>query len=180
MIRLLKDNDYYCTPPNIWKPLLQFLQIPAFHLDPCSPVHREPFNFPADAYYTEQDNGLLHPWGDDPSQHILLNPPYSQYDLWITKALQESAKGVNIWALLNQSNANFWHDVINPHMRFKIHLRSRVKFIINGSVNENPRYDNVLVFFGSSDSYKNYLKSDPGAFPLKGELIYDVRRLGRY
>ena len=182
----LKDNDYYVTPPEVWGPILQWLGLTEFALDPCSPMERKPYVVPAARLYTEEHNGLIQPWVDvdavktspGQAQHVWVNPPYSQYEEWVKKAIQESRKGAFVWMLLNQSNANVWQDLINPQMQFKIALRSRVKFILNDKPMANPRYDNYLVHFGPDERYRNQLRSQPHVFPLAGEAILDIRKVG--
>lgn len=173
----IKPNDLYQTPPVIWRPLLRFLALETFSVDPCSPMIVKPYNIPADVRYTEEDNGLLHPWGDA-GGHVLLNPPYSQYEVWAHKAIEEANRGVFVWALLNQSNSSVWQDVINPNMKFKVALRSRVKFIQDGEQKGSPRYDNYIVHFGPDERYRNLLRAQPNLCPWPGELISDVRKVG--
>lgn len=173
----LKDNDYYQTPPDIFTPHLRWLGLSSYHLDPCSPVVVKSYHVPALRRYGERDNGLKLSWGGD-REHVFLNPPYSQYEEWIHKAVRESER-VYIWALLNQSNANIWQDVINQQMQFKIALRQRVKFILEGVQQSSPRYDNYLVHFGPDDDYLQLLLANPEAFPLNGELIHNVTKVGR-
>lgn len=148
-----------------------------FDTDPCSPMEVEDFNVPARLRYTEETDGLAHSWGL-PGQDVFLNPPYSEYTLWVNKAIQEAHRGLYVWALLNQSNSQYWQDVINPNMIFKIAVRGRVAFVKDGVIEPHPRYDNYLVHFGPDSYHLLKLFSNPSNFPIKGELITPPIRVG--
>lgn len=174
----LKNNDYYQTPPDFYRPHLNWLSLDSYDLDPCAPMELREYSVPALVRYTEEDDGLSKSWGHKGrGEHVFLNPPYSRYQNWIRKAITEK-DNVYIWALLNQSNSNIWQDLINQYMVFKVALRSRIKFILDGKIQEHPRYDNYLVHFGPDDRYLRSILLDPKSFPLQGELIKGVMRVG--
>lgn len=178
----LKENDYYTTPPEFFNALLGFLGIDQFALDPCSPSVSEGLDaslvVPAHVRYTEEQNGLLQSWNVYENSaatpcHVFLNPPYSNYEPWIAKAVEETQahENVYVWALLNSSNSQFWQDIITPLMKFRINTRSRVSFYLKGVQGKNNRYDNVLIHFAKRDNYLQYIENNPKQFPIRGMLF---------
>ena len=177
--RKLKANDYYQTPERYWRGLCDWLGIDRFSCDPCSPMDRKPHNVEADVYWTEETDGLSNDWGEI-GGHVFVNPPYSQVIDWVNKAIEQADQGRYVWLLLNQGNANYWPDVIHPRMDFKVSLRSRISFVLDGMEKPNNRYDNYLVLFAppGDNRYCNYLRSSGGTFPFEGELVYNIKRIG--
>ena len=78
-----KTDEHY-TPEKITNFLYQFC--PEFDLDPCSNPGK---NICAKKHYTQEDNGLAHEWEGS----VFINPPFSDVETWVNKALDEYVKG---------------------------------------------------------------------------------------
>lgn len=176
-------KDCYETPEYIWRAVLDFIGHQKFHVDPCASWEPRPYSVQAYHKFNYRDhNSLAMPWWIFSESlediHIWLNPPYSNYELWLTKALEHvDHKGAYVWCLLNQSNASFWQETINQKMKFKINLQSRVKFYMNDVQQTSPRYDNVIVHFGPDDRYSDKLRSTKYFGNVPGEVIFNIDRL---
>ena len=78
-----KTDEHY-TPEKITNFLYQFC--PEFDLDPCSNPGK---NIKAKKHYTQEDNGLEQIWEGS----VFINPPFSDVETWVNKALDEYMKG---------------------------------------------------------------------------------------
>jgi len=112
------QSDHWSTPP----------EIPRGTLDPC------PHNFKTD--------GLKRKWHGD----VFCNPPYSEIDKWIDKALSERKNCKTITLLLPNWTDRKWFSKIQHCTIF--YSSGRLKF--NGSNgNKNlytPRFGSMLIF----------------------------------
>jgi hypothetical protein len=173
----MKENDYYQTPPSVWKPILVLTGQDTFDLDPCAPINPDPsVNVPAMAKLTEQDNGLIQSWGF--GNHIFLNPPYSELEDWTAKALHEAQQNY-IWAVYPLRNNQFYQDVINQTALFRIALRSRVAFL--DPVTKKPQSGNregtYIIHWGPDDFYLKKLFAVGLQVNLPGELLHKPYQL---
>jgi site-specific DNA-methyltransferase (adenine-specific) len=83
-------------------------------------------------------NGLTIPWYRIPvlrnGGSAFCNPPHSQIIQWITKAVEESRKGVKVVMLIQaNTDTDHWHDLVLPNaaeikeVKHRIHFRGRIK-----------------------------------------------------
>lgn len=86
------ETDEWATPPELLRPLDS--AVGGFDLDPCSGAERKSI---ATETYTEADDGLTQAWHGT----VWANPPYSDMEAWMRKAVGESNKdGVDLILVL--------------------------------------------------------------------------------
>jgi len=98
------QTDEWATPPEFVRPLSN--AVGGFDLDPCSGAETSPI---AENVFTKEDDGLAHPWYG----HVWLNPPYSDTERWLRKAINQVAEdGVHsvIALVKGDSSTNWWQE----------------------------------------------------------------------
>ena len=78
------ESDEWATPKEFVRPLDN--AVGGFDLDPASGAEPEPH---ADETYTKEDNGLEREWFGN----VFLNPPFSNKNDWVEKAINEINAG---------------------------------------------------------------------------------------
>lgn len=143
-------HDLWFSPPEIVEPIREFFD-GTIHYDPCSCIKANE-TIKAANFSGEDDpyNPLL--WVGS----IWLNPPYCNgaMKLWLTRARSNylSVDGCNqIIALVNRSDANWYHNFIDSHGFAYYQFRNRIKFIdgMRGKTSA-PRYNNDLFYWGKN------------------------------
>ena len=129
-------TDLWETPQDLFDKLNNEFQ---FTLDVCA----TPENAKCDKFYTEERDGLEHPWKGT----VWCNPPYGRgIGQWVRRALFASVSGATVVMLLPaRTDTKWFHDYIykrnNVEIRF---IRGRLKF--GGSKNSAPFPSMVVVF----------------------------------
>ena len=129
-------TDLWETPQDLFDKLNNEFQ---FTLDVCA----TPENAKCDKFYTEEQDGLKHPWKGT----VWCNPPYGRgIGQWVRRALFASVSGSTVVMLLPaETDTKWFHDYIykrnNAEIRF---IRGRLKF--GGSKNSAPFPSMVVVF----------------------------------
>ena len=129
-------TDLWETPQDLFDKLNNEFQ---FTLDVCA----TPENAKCDKFYTEEQDGLEHPWEGT----VWCNPPYGRgIGQWVRRALFASVSGSTVVMLLPaRTDTKWFHDYIykrnNVEIRF---IRGRLKF--GGSKNFAPFPSMVVVF----------------------------------
>lgn len=129
-------TDLWETPQDLFDKLNNEFQ---FTLDVCA----TPENAKCDKFYTEEQDGLEHPWKGT----VWYNPPYGRgIGQWVRRALFASVSGSTVVMLLPaRTDTKWFHDYIykrnNVEIRF---IRGRLKF--GGSKNSAPFPSMVVVF----------------------------------
>jgi site-specific DNA-methyltransferase (adenine-specific) len=129
-------TDLWETPQDLFDKLNNEFQ---FTLDVCA----TPENAKCDKFYTEEQDGLKHPWKGT----VWCNPPYGRgIGQWVRRALFASVSGSTVVMLLPaRTDTKWFHDYIykrnNVEIRF---IRGRLKF--GGSKNSAPFPSMVVVF----------------------------------
>lgn len=102
--------DHCVTPEEFYKKLDQEFH---FNCDPC-PLHGE-----------QVRDGLACEWGSS----TYVNPPYSNSDPWVEKAIVEMKKGKTVVMLLKaDTSTKRFHDLILPNASEIRFVRGRLKF----------------------------------------------------
>lgn len=131
----LKKSDNWRTPKNIYKLLHKEFN---FNFDPC-PYPRRKFN------------GLEVEW----KKRNFVNPPYSQTELWIRKALKEAAKGKLIVLLLRLDASTIWfRDLLLPNAEIRL-FEDRLHFISPKGKASRSNFASVLAILGKSKKRLN-------------------------
>jgi len=105
----LKASDNWRTPKNIYKILDQEFH---FDFDPCP-------------YPKPKWNGLEIGWG----KSNFVNPPYSETEKWIKKALEEHKKGKSVIMLLRLDASTKWfRDLLLPNAEIRL-FDDRLHFV---------------------------------------------------
>ena len=82
-------------------------------------------------------DGLTYPWSDC---RVWLNPPYTrgQLEPFMAKCATERNEAACIVALIPvATDTNWWHEYVRPYATIH-YLRGRVKFLLDGVVQESP------------------------------------------
>jgi phage N-6-adenine-methyltransferase len=106
-------------------------------------------------FYTAQDNGLEQDWDDE---IVWCNPPYSNIEPWVRKALNSSCETVMLLPA-NRTEQSWWQDLVEPirdrddsRLRTQF-IRGRLKFTNPGdegaAANNRPPFGCVLLIFGA-------------------------------
>jgi len=116
-------KDTWNTPNDIVEDIISFFG-GTIDLDPCSNDRDNP-NVPANTLYTEDDDGLSHPWIAD---SVFMNHPYSNSKQWIPYAAEQyecgNAKELILLIKLDistkwwRSVANYPWCAVNKRLRF--------------------------------------------------------------
>jgi phage N-6-adenine-methyltransferase len=116
-------KDTWNTPNDIVEDIISFFG-GVIDLDPCSNDKENP-NVPANTLYTEDDDGLAHPWVADT---VFMNHPYSNSKQWIPYAAEQyecgNAKELILLIKLDistkwwRSIANYSWCAVNKRLRF--------------------------------------------------------------
>lgn len=150
-----KRNDYL-TPPDIYQMVLDDLGRKEFDLDVCCSMG----NIPAKRYYIEGlQDGLSLDWD-------LLNwcnPPYSECEKWVKKAVEEQIKhNTTVMLLPARPETKYWQEYIllygfaqNPRVSVKF-LRKGYKFLNPDKQEEMGIFKNPLAlvtFWGHAEGF---------------------------
>lgn len=84
-----------------------------FTLDVAAAAH----NAKCPRFYTLTDDGLMQPWR---GHRVWCNPPYSDIEPWIAKAIAEHAASpadttITLVLPANRTEQSWWQDLIEPH-----------------------------------------------------------------
>ncbi len=131
----LPDSDEYETPPWFYKALdTEF----GFTLDPAATVS----NAKCQKFYTQAENGLEQTWG---GERVFCNPPYSQVDAWVRKALA-SPTHCCVMLLPSRTGTDWFFLLQHNHTEIRW-LRKRIQFWVNGEPAGSPRFDSLLAIW---------------------------------
>ena len=135
------------TPPHIIEAVEEVLG--TIDLDPCSNSMENP-NVPATRHYTQEDNGLLHPWRG----RIFLNPPFNtEIKMWIEKLYEEWNAGhiTEAIVLVYAKTETLWFNRL--FMFPRCFIRGRLRF---SKPNDDPavsgfsRFPSVAIYMGDN------------------------------
>jgi len=126
-----EKNENY-TPVNILKVVKEFFEI--IHLDPFSSDLANK-SVGAQAYFTEETNGLTTDWNDfgaliDPLPNIWINPPYSRKLIGkcIDKTLEYTTSS-EVLLLVNSETTSKWYQKCLERKPLMLLPDKRMKFI---------------------------------------------------
>lgn len=132
-------NDDYETPEEFMGRLVQ--RFGRFDLDVCATER----SAKADAFYDLALDGLRQTWCEDGTR-AFMNPPYSALGRWVSKAVSEAEKGLEVVALiLSSTDTAYWHNLIMPKAADILFVRGRIDFELGGIPQSNNRYLNTVV-----------------------------------
>lgn len=129
------------TPQHVVNKVIEVFG--AINLDPCSNSNNPDLaNVPADAYWTQADNGLAQPWHG----RVYMNPPYGdEIGVWVARFVQAYTSGEILEgiALLPARTDTAW---FQPLLDYPVcFVRGRLKF--SGSINSAP-FPSAIVYLG--------------------------------
>jgi phage N-6-adenine-methyltransferase len=100
-------------------------------------------------YLSESDNSLEFGWGDLGVTSVWLNPPYGRgIHLWVSKAIEESRRGMVVVMLLFAcTDTKWWIDIWRHSSEIRF-ISGRLKFLNpeGGEVNSAPKGSAIIVF----------------------------------
>lgn len=101
----------------------------------------------APRFYTLADNGLARDWvADAGAGAAWMNPPYSDCESWVAKAIAESARGLTVVGLLpSRTDTRWFHLVLAVQERCQIWFaRGRLRF---GEATSSAPFPSLVVVF---------------------------------
>lgn len=133
-------TDCWNTPQEIVRDVLDFFE-GELELDPCSNSEENP-NVPAQRVYTEESNGLAHPWV---AKSVFMNHPYSESRLWIPYAAEqyECGNAKELVLLIKLDISTRWWSRIDCYPW--IAINRRLKF---GDGKSAAPFQSALVYLG--------------------------------
>lgn len=152
-IKALKDE--WATPPWFVAWLERLLKT-KFILDPCA----DHWSAKCPRYYVKEDDGLAQDWSA--YGPVFVNPPYSDPNPWIEKAIEEKTKITNgqhdtgnyVTAMLMLADTSTkWYHRAASHADLKIELRPRLRHLppVGLKASSNRAGSVVFVFNLPSD-----------------------------
>lgn len=131
-------TDIWGTPDHVFK--AAELLFGRCDLDVCASAE----NTKCKKFYSEQDDGLSKNWSKDAKRNCWMNPPYSEIDIWMKKAIQESRKGASVICLVPaRTDTDWWHRY-TMKADDVIFLRGRIKF---GCGKNSAPFPSALIYF---------------------------------
>lgn len=111
-----------------------------FGLDVCA-IHE---NAKCEYYFDKETNGLIQSW--EGYGNVYMNPPYGrEITQWVDKALEESAKGVTIVALLpSRTDTGWFHKILGTENCTVEFIRGRLKY---NEYKLSAPFPSILVIF---------------------------------
>lgn len=153
-------KDVWQTPAGVTEMLRPI------DLDPCA----GPDTDIGDRNLRKQDDGLTSPW----SGRVFVNPPFSDKEAWLRKAVSEQDQTDVVFVLTPDSTdtISWWHEFVEPHADYVWFAEGRVSYIVpeTGEPKGSPTFGTAINVFG-----------DPGSDTLDrmardGHLVKTVRR----
>jgi phage N-6-adenine-methyltransferase len=147
-----KSEQAYRTPPDFFRAVQHKFVLPRFALDAAADKE----NTLAEAYYTEEVNGLVQPW----VTWTWCNPPYADIEPWVKKAYNECHLGVSSMLLVPASvGANWWKHWVH-NKAHAICLNGRITFV--GQKDPYPKDLALLIYTPAcSGGYSVWSWQDP-------------------
>lgn len=99
-----------------------------FELDPASTV----LNTKCERYLTREEDGLTKPWLDDSGKRLRVwcNPPYSEVERWVQRAVMHSRLGgQSLFLLPSRTDVRWFHDWVMKEASEVVFIKGRVHFI---------------------------------------------------
>lgn len=126
-------TDVWSTPQWLFDALDKEF---GFTLDPCT----DGTNTKCAKFFTSDENGLLKDWG---TETVFMNPPYSECEKWMRKALGSAHHGATVVCLVPaRTDTAWWHEcAMKGEIRF---LRGRLVF---GNAKENAPFPSAIIVF---------------------------------
>jgi phage N-6-adenine-methyltransferase len=151
--RTENSKDNWETPPYFFNLLdLEF----NFDVDLAS----SEVNHLCDEYYTEENSGLK---ANCKGKTVFLNPPFSNKEIWLKKAYEESQKLDTIVIVIIPANTDteWWHKYC---MRKAYEIRfckGRVNFLLNGEETKNGATFPLSIIVFSETKKENEERETP-------------------
>lgn len=138
------QTDEWATPRTLTRPLAD--AVGGFDLDPASGAEDEPH---ADVQFTAEDDGLRQDWFGK----VFCNPPFSDKDDWLKKAVQEVDDGdaeLVVMVLPVDTSTRWYHDYVTQATAVCFMGPGRVDFErrSNATNSGSPNFATMLAVFG--------------------------------
>ncbi|WBH15818.1 phage N-6-adenine-methyltransferase [Sphingomonas radiodurans] len=168
-----KDRDARFTPERFLKPMVEVFG--PIDLDPCghalSPVAaRRRF------LLAEGDDGLKDPWS---GRLVFMNPPYSGYLPWMTRAYGEWSAGrveVALCLVPVRTDSDFFQTKVAAAADIYL-LRGGLPFSNRAGKSRTTPFSLMLVAYGITDRQKaNFAKRVPGLWVKASAVAADLAR----
>jgi phage N-6-adenine-methyltransferase len=147
-------KDVWITPPKIIDPLQRFYGI---DLDPCA---GKKANHARRNYRLPAVDGLNADWD---AETVFVNPPFSQKEKWLDKAIEEyeTGRADRILFLTPDSTdvKSWWHGKIVPNFAFSWFPEGRVNYVDpdNMEVSSGVTFGSALSIMGDVGEAAQYM-----------------------
>jgi site-specific DNA-methyltransferase (adenine-specific) len=134
-------SDEYPTPQAVVDEWAR--RVGPFSLDPCCTKE----SAKASRFFMLEDNGLAQDWHTaSGGGAVWMNPPYSDCEAWVAKAIAESARGCTVVTLLPaRTDVGWFHLALAAQPRAEFYFcRGRLRF--EGAEGSAPFPSVVIVF----------------------------------
>lgn len=161
------DKDVWITPPKIITPLQRIYGI---DLDPCAGQQAD---HAERNYRLPETDGLDADWD---AETVFVNPPFSQKEQWLEKAVAEYENGNadRILFLTPDSTdvQSWWHGQIVPHFGYTWFPEGRVNYVDpdNMEVSNGVSFGSALSMMGDISAGKEYM-IDNGDFVCRPQHL---------
>lgn len=109
------------------------------------------FNFDPCPYPRPQWDGLLIDW----KSHNFVNPPYSETEKWVKKALEERKKGnISVMLLRLDASTVWFRDLVLPHAEIRL-FEDRLHFINTQGIASRSNFASILAIFKNAHETVN-------------------------
>lgn len=138
------DTNEWATPVELLRPL--DAAVDGFDLDPCSGAEARSI---ADEQYTECDDGLSKAWFGS----IWVNPPYSDMEDWMRKALDESHRDdvETILVLAPARTSTQWFHRYATQATVLAFIEGRLTFGNPDDQVRNAPFPSLIAVFGTAN-----------------------------
>ena len=137
-----RSKQDYQTPPELLYAVKSRLGIGQFDIDLAASAE----NAVCPNFYDEDDDSLSDkcPWWFTSGRWAWLNPPFSDIEPWVMKAVSEAKKGANIVMLVPSSvGSNWWKEWVD-RQAYISHLNGRLTFV--GADGPYPKDCSLLLY----------------------------------
>lgn len=137
-------SDEYATPKSFLRPLAD--AVGGFDLDPASGAEIDPH---AKHVYTKEDDGLQQDWFGA----VFCNPPFSEKEQWLKKAIQETNDGnaeIVVMVLPVDTSTRWFHNLVTQSVAMCFVGPGRQDFDrrSDAEANGNPSFAVMIPVFG--------------------------------
>ena len=136
------NRDNWETPQALFDKLDEILD---FDIDVCATVESSKCR----NCFTPDIDGLSQPWTMSHITRAFCNPPFSQKDKWVRKAVQEAKNNVTTCMILPVGvNTKLWQELVFPNTYCILFPKKRINYVVDGKEVKGCNFETAVVIFG--------------------------------